>query len=102
MNHYYNQEPEYRFLGGPLLPFAGGLLIGGLIPYPGRPTYNNNNYQQGPMYYQPVPYYVAPAVPYYTNNRPYPYQNTTYQTNNVYYKYTPMQNANPYYSTYTK
>lgn len=99
MNQYYNSEPEYRFLGGALLPFAGGLLIGGLLPYPGRPTYNN--YQQGPTYYQPVPYYVAPAVPYYVTNRPYPYQ-TTYQTNNLYYKTAPTMDTNPYYPTYTK
>ena len=102
MNQYFNTEPEYRFIGGALLPFAGGLLIGGLLPYPGRPNYNNsNNYQQVPTYYQPVPYYVTPAVPYYVTNRPYQYP-TTYQTNNLYYKTTPIMNNNPYYSTYTK
>ncbi|MCH5172433.1 MAG: hypothetical protein J1F31_06375 [Erysipelotrichales bacterium] len=101
MTHNYNIESDYRFFGGALLPFAGGLLIGGLLPYPGRPTYNNN-YQQVPTYYQPVPYYVAPAVPYYITNRPYPYQTTYQTTNNMYYKSVPTMNNNPYYSTYTK
>ncbi len=99
MNRFTNQYQDYRFFGGPLLPFAGGLLIGGLLPYPGRPTYNNN-YSQGPVYYQPAPYYVSPT--YYVNTNPYPYTETTYQTNNLYYKTTPNQNYNPYYSTYIK
>lgn len=96
MPNFNYPEDEYRFIG-PILPFAGGLLIGGLLAP--RPYYNN---YPAPIYYQPVPYYANQAIPYYPQqvnpNQP------TYQTNNVYYKTIPTgySNNNPYYSTYTK
>lgn len=96
MPNYHYPEDESRFIG-PILPFAGGLLIGGLLAP--RPYYNT---YPAPIYYQPVPYYVHQGVPYYQKQvQP---THPTYQTNNVYYKTTPnsYNNPNPYYSTYTK
>ena len=83
---YYRQET--RFIG-PLLPFVGGLLVGGLITP--RPNF-------GPAY-PPVPYY--PPVTYY----PYiPSLNTssTYSNTEVPTYYTSINGDNtniyPYYT----
>ena len=66
----YDQEvPENRF-AGLLLPFIGGLIVGGLF----IPKINNQPPQQ-------YPYYQAPPYPYpsYQNTipvMPYPYNPT--------------------------
>lgn len=62
---------QARFIG-PILPFVGGLVLGGLVANKGG-YYQN----QGGYYYPPYPVYYYP-IP---NNPPssYPYPNT-YQT----------------------
>ena len=61
-----NYGPDSNRFGGLLLPFLGGLLIGGLVvpkvngggqPYPPYPTYPSYQYPQYyPVYSQPIPY----------------------------------------------
>ena len=85
MRQYYYSNGESRFIG-PLLPFVGGLLVGGLItPRP--------NYQPYPYYY-PQPYY--PPVSYY----PYPINSQqSYNVNNeipTYYTSVTTNQANIY------
>lgn len=58
-NAYFNNPNNQSRFGGILLPFLGGLLIGGMfMPHP-------NNYQ--PIPYQPYPYYPEYPI-YYSPN----------------------------------
>ena len=89
MGRYYYSPSSYRgenrFIG-PLLPFVGGLLIGGLVG-------------PRPNFYQPVPYYppyypptgYAPYVGTYPNN--YNVTNTEIPT---YYTSVNADTANVY------
>jgi hypothetical protein len=63
---YSNNNYQNNRFGGLLLPFLGGLLIGGLVvpkvsnggqpysPYPAYPPYQYPQYY--PVYPQPIPY----------------------------------------------
>lgn len=89
---YYNDD-QTRFIG-PILPFVGGLLVGGLV----APSFKTNQ-QPTPIYYQPVQYYPVstpyPYYPYNPNYPNYPYQNKAYsQANNK----TTNNYSNPLYS----
>lgn len=89
MQYYPNYE--YRFIG-PIIPFVGGLLIGGLFAPSKGPLYPSNN-QPTPIYYQPVQYY-----PVAQNGYPYTYPSNLYNipsntTSNINYKY-PYQTLN--------
>ncbi len=83
---------QYRVIG-PIWPFVGGLLVGGLFAPNKGPLYPNNPYPT--YYYQPTPYYqnnsyyTYPYVPY--NQQSYPYNNSSY---NNYYN---PNNSNQYY-----
>lgn len=71
-NHSYPSNfQEERF--GPLLPFVGGLVVGGLFA-PGfkNNQMSNNQPVYGPAYYPaPAPYYPQPVVPYPVGNPVY-------------------------------
>ena len=54
------QKNDYSRYGGLILPFIGGLLIGGLFfprPNYGAPQMPYASYPQPPMYITPQPYY---------------------------------------------
>lgn len=100
MGRYYSYIPYYRGdnrIIGPLLPFVGGLLVGGLITP--RPNYYQQIPYYSPQYYQPMGYYQ--------NSNPYPNTNQysdNYIVNNAdiptYYTSvnTDTTNIYPYYT----
>ncbi len=79
MNNYFYRstypmtttENSTNRVGGILLPFVGGLLIGGLF----APPKGGGNYYGGPQpypYQQPIYYQPYPPYPYPVNNTYYP------------------------------
>lgn len=62
MNNYY----PYRFFQGPLLPFVGGLLVGGIF----SPKGNNNNFQPQPFYPPNQPPMNQPPINIYPQPLP--------------------------------
>ncbi len=73
MNNY-----PYRIFQGPVLPFVGGLLVGGIF---GKNN-NNNQVQPQPMY--PPYYYQVPPYPVYPPYQPIPQPNQPAQQLNIY------------------
>lgn len=86
---------QYRFVG-PIWPFVGGLLVGGLFAPNKGPLYPSNGYPvQTYYYYQPVPYYQNNSYYSYPYNQQYSQSYPTNNTNPNYY--TSNNNNNPYY-----
>ncbi len=94
MGKYYSFVPYYRGdnrIIGPLLPFVGGLLVGGLITP--RPNYYQPTPYYPPQYYQPQGY--NPYINTYPNNYimenseiPTYYTSVNTDTTNIYPYYT--------------
>ncbi len=82
---FYEEYREERFIG-PLIPFVGGALVGGLISY-GINSSKTPNYV--PYAPSPYPYYNNYSMNYY-QPYPYPYNNSnqtfeSYNSNQNYY-----------------
>lgn len=73
--NYWNRVPtenQERF--GPLLPFVGGLLVGGLFAPPKNgPVFGG----QSQSYAPPPPAYYGQPVPYYPGQQPIYYYDPT-------------------------
>ena len=75
---FYPYHDNKNNRSGLLLPFVGGLLVGGIA----APLFIKNNYSQPNYTYYPAPYpYYQYGYPVYQNN------NYTYPYQYGYYKY---------------
>ena len=67
---YREEHNDYRQIGGLLLPFLGGVLIGGLV----SPSFKNQApYYPYPQYPYPTNQYYQNYPTYYSNYNPYQY-----------------------------